>query len=127
MPLRILAFLTSALLVSIPVPALSGPLRVVVTTPDLGSLVTTVGGPEVDVTTLVKGDDRSLSVAAASIVAKVARDRLMRAWHRHWPAYGFDRHVGYPTAEHLKALREHGPCPLHRHSFAPVREAAARA
>lgn len=75
---------------------------------------------------LVKGDDRSLSIAAASVVAKVVRDRLMRAWSRHHPAYGFDRHVGYPTREHLDALRLHGPCPLHRLSFAPV-AAASRA
>jgi ribonuclease HII len=73
---------------------------------------------------LVKGDDRSLSVAAASVVAKVLRDRLMRAWARRFPQYGFERHVGYPTPVHLASLRMHGPCPLHRRSFAPVAQAA---
>jgi ribonuclease HII len=75
-------------------------------------------------TCVVKGDDRSQSIAAASIVAKVLRDRLMRSWARRYPVYGFDRHVGYPTPEHRQALLEHGPCPLHRHSFAPVAQAA---
>jgi len=70
---------------------------------------------------LVKGDGRSLCVAAASIVAKVLRDRIMRSWHRRYPAYGFDRHVGYPTPQHRRALIAEGPCPLHRRSFAPVR------
>ena len=76
---------------------------------------------------VVKGDDRSQSIAAASIVAKVLRDRVMRSWARRYPQYGFDRHVGYPTPEHREALMSHGPCPLHRHSFAPVALAAARA
>ena len=70
---------------------------------------------------LVKGDGRSLCIAAASIVAKVLRDRIMHSWHRRYPAYGFDRHVGYPTAQHRQALLSVGPCPLHRRSFAPVR------
>ena len=74
---------------------------------------------------LVKGDDRSLSIAAASVLAKVLRDRLMRSWGRRYPQYGFERHVGYPTPEHLEALRRHGPCGLHRFSFAPVAAAAA--
>ena len=76
-------------------------------------------------TALVKGDDRSLSVAAASVVAKVLRDRVMRGWGRHFPHYGFERHVGYPTPEHLAALRSYGPCRLHRRSFAPVAASAA--
>jgi ribonuclease HII len=75
---------------------------------------------------MVKGDDRSQCIAAASIVAKVVRDRLMRAWHRHYPGYGFDQHVGYPTPEHKRALERLGPCPLHRNSFAPVAAAAAQ-
>ena len=74
-------------------------------------------------TALVKGDDRSQSIAAASIVAKVLRDRVMRVWARHYPEYGFERHVGYPTPEHKRALQEHGPCHLHRESFAPVARA----
>ena len=78
-------------------------------------------------TSVVKGDDRSQSIAAASIVAKVLRDRVMKSWARRYPQYGFERHVGYPTPEHREALISHGPCPLHRQSFAPVALAAARA
>jgi len=66
---------------------------------------------------LVRGDQRSATVAAASIVAKVTRDRLMEAAHREYPQYGFDRHKGYATEEHRSALWRHGPCPLHRRSF----------
>jgi ribonuclease HII len=69
---------------------------------------------------LVGGDRRSATVAAASIVAKVVRDRLMAEADREYPAYGFARHKGYATAEHREALRLHGPCPLHRRSFAGV-------
>ena len=72
---------------------------------------------------LVKGDSRSASIAAASIVAKVHRDRFMAEQDLAWPAYGFARNKGYGTAEHLDALRRQGPCPLHRRSFAPVRDA----
>ncbi|MEM1403252.1 MAG: ribonuclease HII [Pseudomonadota bacterium] len=74
---------------------------------------------------VVKGDDRVEAIAAASIVAKVARDREMCELHEAWPVYGFDRHKGYPTAQHLKALRDHGPTPLHRRSFGPVQRALA--
>jgi len=77
-------------------------------------------------TAICKGDDRSQSIAAASVIAKVLRDRVMRTWGRHYPVYGFERHVGYPTAEHRKALEQHGPCHLHRRSFAPVAAAFAR-
>lgn len=69
---------------------------------------------------IVKGDSRSLSIAAASILAKVTRDRLMVELDAQYPAYGFAKHAGYGTAAHLTALREHGPCPEHRRSFAPV-------
>jgi ribonuclease HII len=72
---------------------------------------------------LVKADAKVAAVSAASILAKVQRDRLCAALHEHWPAYGFDGHKGYPTPSHLRALREHGACPAHRRSFAPVREA----
>jgi ribonuclease HII len=73
----------------------------------------------------VIGGDRSCpAIAAASILAKVHRDALMLELDRRWPAYGFARHKGYPTAEHRALLRELGPCPDHRHSFAPVRAAA---
>lgn len=71
-------------------------------------------------TAIVGGDGQSLSIAAASIIAKVTRDRLMEGWHRRFPHYGFDRHRGYPTKEHLERLRTYGPCPIHRRSFAPV-------
>jgi ribonuclease HII len=69
----------------------------------------------------VKGDSKSLSIAAASILAKVMRDRLMHRLHEEFPHYGFINHAGYGTPEHLEALRIHGPCPHHRQSFAPVR------
>jgi len=69
---------------------------------------------------LVRGDSRSASIAAASILAKVTRDRLMREYDAAYPQYGFARHKGYPTPEHLARLAQHGPCPLHRRSFAPV-------
>jgi ribonuclease HII len=69
---------------------------------------------------IVKGDSLSLSIAAASIIAKVARDRFMREAEERYPGYGFGKHKGYGTAEHLEALRVLGPCPLHRRSFAPV-------
>lgn len=71
-------------------------------------------------TALVGGDGRSLSIAAASIIAKVERDRVMRELDRKYPEYGFSKHKGYPTADHLAKLREHGPCPVHRRSFSPV-------
>lgn len=68
---------------------------------------------------IVKGDASCASIAAASIVAKVCRDRMMTRHHRHDPRYGFDRHKGYATAEHRAALTRFGPSPLHRRSFAP--------
>jgi ribonuclease HII len=71
---------------------------------------------------LIKGDARSLSIAAASIIAKVTRDRLMVDLHAQLPDYGFDQHKGYGTASHLTALRRYGATPHHRYSFAPVRE-----
>jgi ribonuclease HII len=71
---------------------------------------------------LIKGDARCLSIAAASIIAKVTRDRLMLELHEQYPHYGFDQHKGYGTPAHLAALREHGVTPIHRQSFAPVRE-----
>jgi ribonuclease HII len=71
---------------------------------------------------LAKGDARSVSIAAASIVAKVTRDRLMEAYHEAYPQYGFLRHKGYPTRDHREALRELGACPIHRRSFKGVKE-----
>jgi ribonuclease HII len=72
---------------------------------------------------IVDGDARSLIIAAASIVAKVTRDRLMQALDREYPVYGFARHKGYGTQAHMQALLEHGPCPAHRRSFRPVQDA----
>ena len=69
---------------------------------------------------VVKGDGKSMSIAAASIIAKVTRDRTMREIDAEYPAYGFARHQGYGTKEHLEALRTHGPCRHHRRSFQPV-------
>lgn len=71
----------------------------------------------------IGGDARDRSIMAASIVAKVTRDRAMVALHQQWPQYGFDVHKGYATPLHLAALALHGPCPIHRRSFAPVRAA----
>jgi len=78
-------------------------------------------------TALVKGDARRFSIAAASVIAKVTRDRMMLELHTRYPAYGFDQHKGYPTPEHLAALRAHGPCPVHRRTFGPVREKLVQA
>src|ERR1700758_938714 len=72
---------------------------------------------------LIKGDARSVSIAAASILAKTHRDLRMQEWDAVYPGYGLAQHKGYATPEHLEALRQYGPTPLHRHSFAPVREA----
>jgi ribonuclease HII len=74
---------------------------------------------------IVGGDRRSLSIACASIIAKVWRDRLMTRLSRRYPGYGLDRHKGYGTAAHLQALRELGATPIHRRTFAPVRNLAA--
>lgn len=72
---------------------------------------------------LVGGDGLSLSIAAASVIAKVTRDRIMREMDRQYPEYGFAKHKGYGTKEHLRALETHGPAPIHRRSFAPVAQA----
>ena len=70
---------------------------------------------------IVGGDGSDRAIMAASILAKVSRDRHMRELHARWPEYGFDEHKGYSTPAHLAALMRHGPCPQHRRSFAPVR------
>jgi ribonuclease HII len=80
----------------------------------------TIKSMEIPSLGLVRGDRRSASVAAASIVAKVARDAMMAQAALDYPGYGFNEHVGYCTASHLDSLRRLGPCPLHRRSFAPV-------
>jgi ribonuclease HII len=69
---------------------------------------------------IVKGDGKSLSIAAASIIAKVSRDRKMLELAQLYPEYGFEKHKGYGTKQHLAALEKHGPCSIHRRSFAPV-------
>jgi ribonuclease HII len=74
---------------------------------------------------VVKGDAKVQAIAAASILAKVHRDRLCLELHQRYPQYGFDAHKGYPTAEHLRSLQVHGPCDEHRRSFGPVRLAGA--
>jgi ribonuclease HII len=71
-------------------------------------------------TALVGGDGKSKSIAAASVIAKVTRDRIMRNWHREFPQYDFDHNKGYGTRAHLESLQIHGPCPIHRRSFEPV-------
>jgi ribonuclease HII len=72
---------------------------------------------------IIKGDLKEPAISAASILAKTARDRLMLAYDQTYPAYGFAGHKGYGTAAHSHALQSHGPCPIHRTSFAPVRKA----
>jgi ribonuclease HII len=74
---------------------------------------------------IVDGDNLLPEISAASILAKVCRDRLMRRLHRRYPQYGFDQNFGYATAEHLRALEKFGPCAIHRATFAPVREVGA--
>ena len=69
---------------------------------------------------IVKGDALEPAISAASILAKVARDSEMLSLHAAYPQYGFDKHKGYPTPDHLRALASHGPCPIHRTSFSPV-------
>ncbi|MDX2419244.1 MAG: ribonuclease HII [Xanthomonadales bacterium] len=76
-----------------------------------------------EVKTIIGGDRLVASISAASVLAKVYRDRLMLSMHDLYPDYGFDRHKGYPTAHHLERLKTLGPCPIHRKSFAPVRQA----
>jgi ribonuclease HII len=79
-----------------------------------------IRGCAITQTAIVKGDGRSVSIAAASIVAKVTRDHIMVNLGREYPHYGFERHKGYATREHLAALERYGPCPAHRKSFAPI-------
>lgn len=81
-----------------------------------------LSGLKVPTRPIIKGDSLSVSIAAASIVAKVTRDRLMARYHETFPEYGFLSHKGYGTAEHLERLARHGPCPIHRRTFSPVQE-----
>jgi len=75
---------------------------------------------------IIKGDSRSVSIAAASIVAKVTRDRLMERYHERYPEYGFARHKGYPTRAHRDAVKKYGVSPIHRHTFKGVKEFSSR-
>lgn len=79
--------------------------------------------PQFDIPTetLIGGDARSVSIAAASVIAKVTRDRIMQELDAKYPQYGFKQHKGYATEQHMNAIYEHGPCPIHRKSFDPVR------
>jgi len=85
-----------------------------------GNRAPEIGG---EVHTIIQGDHWVPSISAASILAKVRRDEIMEHWHRQFPQYGFDRHKGYATPEHLACLKKFGPCPIHRKTFAPVRNA----
>ncbi|MFA4991673.1 MAG: ribonuclease HII [Candidatus Omnitrophota bacterium] len=71
---------------------------------------------------IIKGDSKSLSIAAASIVAKVTRDRMMDLYDKKYPVYGFSRHKGYGTRFHVEAIQKYGACPIHRKTFAPIRQ-----
>lgn len=79
--------------------------------------------PHVDLPGLpvIDGDVYSYSIAAASIIAKETRDQMMRDYHQRWPEYGFDEHKGYYTQAHIQAIGKHGPCPIHRRSFDPLK------
>jgi len=88
-----------------------------------GFAIAELGLPQLPV---IGGDAKSASIAAASIVAKVYRDMLMDDYHVSYPQYGFDRHKGYGTADHLQVLNDYGPCPIHRASYGPVRDALER-
>ncbi|HZH58349.1 MAG TPA: ribonuclease HII [Metabacillus sp.] len=80
--------------------------------------------PNIDISAeaIVKGDDLIPSISAASILAKVARDKVMKEMHQVYPQYGFDKHKGYLTKAHMLALQEYGPCPIHRKTYAPIRK-----
>jgi len=71
---------------------------------------------------IIKADEKVFSCAAASIIAKVSRDRIMLRYHKKYPQYGFDKHKGYPTRRHRKMLKKYGPCKIHRKSFKPLKE-----
>ncbi len=77
---------------------------------------------EIEQAGIPQGDSLSLSIAAASVLAKVHRDQIMKEYHEQYPQYGFDCNKGYATARHIRAIRDHGPCPLHRFSFACVND-----
>jgi ribonuclease HII len=102
--------------------AMTAALLQLTTTPDYLLIDALQLDVQIEQKSLIKGDARSISIAAASILAKTHRDRRMEEWDTVYPQYGLARHKGYATPDHLEALRQHGPSPLHRYSFAPVRE-----
>ncbi len=108
--------------------AMARSVRGLAPAPDLvlvdGNRAPDLGRP---VETLVGGDGKSACIAAASVLAKVLRDRIMVAWDRHFPQYGFDRHKGYGAAAHREAIDRHGPCPQHRLSFRPLADRSQEA
>jgi ribonuclease HII len=85
-----------------------------------------IPGLAIDNRGIIRGDKKSLSIASASILAKVTRDEIMKKFHVYYPDYGFDRHKGYATRQHIQALKRFGPIPIHRRSYAPVRESLER-
>jgi ribonuclease HII len=82
--------------------------------------------PTIPCQKIIQGDCKSHSIAAASIIAKVTRDRMMVALHQQWPSYGFDQHKGYATRQHVEAIKKWGPCPIHRLSFEPIKSLFSR-
>lgn len=87
-----------------------------------GLYIPQVASLGIEAEAIVKGDDKIAAISAASIIAKVFRDEAMLEYHKIYPEYGFERHKGYLTKEHLAALSKYGPCAVHRRSYAPVRE-----
>jgi ribonuclease HII len=102
--------------------AMTAALQQLITTPDYLLIDAMQLDVLIEQKSLIKGDARSISIAAASILAKTHRDARMEEWDIVYPQYGLARHKGYATPDHLEALRQYGPSPLHRYSFAPVRE-----
>ena len=102
--------------------AMTAALQQLTTTPDYLLIDAMQLDVLIEQNSLIKGDARSISIAAASILAKTHRDARMEEWDIVYPQYGLARHKGYATPDHLEALRQHGPSPLHRYSFAPVRQ-----
>jgi len=81
---------------------------------------------EIEQRAIVKGDAKVFLIAAASIIAKVTRDRLMRKYHGQFPGYGFDQHKGYATLRHCRMIKKLGPCPIHRQTFSPIKVVSGR-
>ena len=98
--------------------AMQNAVKKMLTKPDI-LLVDAVRVPDIGIKqiSIIKGDARSVSIAAASIIAKVTRDRLMIEYDNQYPEYGFAKHKGYGTTEHIAAIHKHGACPIHRKSF----------